>query len=147
MAMPSNRATKKIAGGSVRFLAPRYKMNHFLSIEQPGITIRIIQPYYKAGRAGGRCRASEQVADCRKHAASTEGLVCRACACHLSIPLRPPCCPATVTVTSALLHTTFVHSPCRSMAPMPPGWTPGSPSPLRPPVLSPAYWAARLSQA
>lgn len=40
-------ATLKISGGSVRFLAFQAGMNHALAIAQPGIAIRITQPYYK----------------------------------------------------------------------------------------------------
>lgn len=40
-------ATQKIAGGSIRFLAPSPGMNHALAIAQPGLSIRITQPYYK----------------------------------------------------------------------------------------------------
>ncbi|KAL4458591.1 hypothetical protein ABPG75_013456 [Micractinium tetrahymenae] len=43
--------TQKIAGGSVRFLAPSPGMNHALAIAQPGISIRITQPYYKKYRS------------------------------------------------------------------------------------------------
>lgn len=40
-------STMKMAGGQLRFLAPRPRMNHFVGIEQPGIGIRVLQPFSK----------------------------------------------------------------------------------------------------